>query len=288
VGKTKTRSYCEDDIRKSSQQAFESARENATKAAHRPAWVIWERVCETLKVPTEIVTSREGEAELTRLRIRAYLYDCIVVNKPKLLPSTAEKYLQNLIAVFGGLDEKEDATKRTVAQFYKRTLQEPNQKMIIIGYHKAHAARKPAWMSKKIPIKAEWIKELQRIGVQKVQHSLCDLKLSHPVGYELAGRRVHLAIAIGFYFLCRKSEYLPGMNPHVSWCVAWEGVSFYDATGKELEWYNVAENKVQVDAVSLHIQNSKTDAKGIGRTPSMKRMNVAGHYCVVNELVDYF
>ena len=222
------------------------------------------------------------------MRIRAYLYDCIVVNEPKLLPSTAEKYLQNLTAVFGGLDANEDATKQTAAQFYKHTLQEPNQRMIITGYQKAHSARKPAWMSKKIPIKAEWIDGLQRIGVQKVQHSLRGLKLAHPVGYELAGRRVQLAIAIGFYFLCRKSEYLPGINPHVSWCVAWEDVSFYDASGKILEWFDVAKDRVHVESVSLHIQYSKTDAKGVGRTPSMKRMEKAGHYCVVNELVSYF
>ena len=133
VGKTKARAYCENDIRKGSQQAFESARKSATKAAHRLVWVIWERVCETLNVPTEIVPSRDGEAELTRLRIRAYLYDCIVVNEPKLLPSTAEKYLQNLTTVFGGLDANEDATKQTAAQFYKHKLKEPNQKMIIFS-----------------------------------------------------------------------------------------------------------------------------------------------------------
>ena len=59
----------------------------------------------------------QEEAELTGLRSRAYLYDCIVVNEPKLLPSTAEEYLQCLTAVFGGVDAKEDATKQTAAQF---------------------------------------------------------------------------------------------------------------------------------------------------------------------------
>ena len=61
-----------------------------------------------------------------------------------------------------------------------------------IGCINRYRCRRYLWMPKKILIKAEWIKELQRIGAQKVHYALRDLKLSYPVDYELTGRRYSL------------------------------------------------------------------------------------------------
>jgi len=202
--------------------------------------------------------------------------------------STVEKYLQSLTASFGGYGAEALETRQAAARFYKSILQERTTKDTITGYVKLQARERPAWETQKIPIKVEWLVDLQRIGTNLVQRKHQELKNSHPVGYDLTSRRVRLAIAIGFYFLCRKSEYLPGMNRHVKWCLAWEDVNFLDAEKKELSWEAVAQDRTRVECIMLHIQFSKTDKKGVGRKPVMQRLNVAGRYCVVEELVKYF
>ena len=131
--------------------------------------------------------------------------------------STVEKYLQSLKASFGGYGAEALETRQAAARFYKNILQERTTKDTITGYAKIQARERPAWETQKIPVKVEWLVDLQRIGTNLVQRKHQELKNTHPVGYDLASRRVRLAIAVGFYFLCRKSEYLPGMNKRVKW-----------------------------------------------------------------------
>ena len=140
------------------------------------------------------------------------------------------------------------------------------------GYEKIHSKMHPACGTKKIAFTLELTHHV---------NDALDKCRSH-VGKVFKRKAILLAIALGIYFLLRKSEYLSMSSKNKG--RQWKFIKFFDNKGVRIPWKSVG--KIQAFEVELNVDKSKTDQYGHGRLVRHTAMK-DGQECIVRKLVDW-
>jgi hypothetical protein len=232
-----------------------------------------------LKVDPNIDSRRSGEERFIKERMEGYIHFWVVELKQN--PNCIQNYLMGITAWLGKGRVTPEAT------LFKLARKRIEITELIEGHVRIFARTHPLYLRRKVPFLMNYFEWSDVIGDN---HYRQRQELMDRVQLELYQLRLQTALRCGFFFLLRRSEFLPGMlagQEDRGGSLRWSQVQFRGRGKRVMTWGEMVTGQPEVEEITATILWSKTDRLGATRPVTVRRVSDPGAPCAIRHLVRY-